>query len=461
MASSARVRKLRLPDRLHWWHVLVLSLLGGLIVGTVVYSIWPGSYLATSSLLLSDQADVVAKLLPQSSTVTAESEQDRLWAILGSREIRGRLVKKHKLGQKLGMDDDWVAEILGHMTSIQPLGGGLSITVTCRGCRNPKSALWGSLRMEDARQLCAQLANGYVAELESYLAETGLQQAGDNRKFVTRAKEELAAELQESEDRLQQLQTQYHLLDPSDKALRIVDRINAAQQALADAAAQADDVTSSLRTARGQLRDVDALHIAKVVELRNPVITQLEQKLAELRIDMATELAHGKTDIHRDVAQIQAGIDSIEQQIQDVQQETRQELSQANNPVYDGLVSKVVELEIGLAGARARQAKHASLLAAARGRLAELPPVAREYATLKRQQQVQSELMASLTQSLALALIEEQRAKTGSKFTILDTAVPPVLRSGPPTLVCGAITFVIIFIVLAFFMIDRRAFGMF
>ncbi len=461
MASSARNRKSRLPDRLHWWHVVVLSLLGGFVAGVVVYSIWPGSYQATSSLLLNDQADVVAKLLPQSSTVTAESEQDRLWAILGSREIRDRLVKKYKLGEKLAMDDDWAAEILSHMTRIQPLGGGLSIAVTWQGSRNPGLALGAPLSMEEARQLCAQLANGYLAELESYLAETGLQQAGNNREFVAKAKEELATELQESEDRLQELQTQYHLLDPSDKALRIVDRIKAAQQALADASAQADDVTSSLGIARGQLQDVDALHIAKVVKLRNPVITQLEQKLAELRIDMATELAHGKTDVHRDVAQIQAAIDNIEQQVQEVQQETRQELSQANNPVYDGLVSKVVELEIGLAGARARQAKHAALLAAARGRLAELPPVAREYATLKRQQQVQSELMASLTQSLALALIEEQRAKTGSKFTVLDTAVPPVLRSGPPTLVCAAITFVVIFIVLSFFMIDRRTLGMF
>ncbi len=457
MASSVRMRRSGLPDRLYWWHVLVLSLIVGLIVGIAVFWLWPGSYQATSSLLLNEQADVVAKLLPQKNTVTAESEQDRLWAILGSRQIRDRLVKKHKLGRRLGMDDDWAAEMLVHMTKIQPLGGGLSVTVTCQGSRHRSMGL----QLAEARQLCAQLANSYVAQLAGYLAETGLQQAADNRSFVAQAKAELATELQASEDRLQELQTQYHLLDPGDKAGRIVERIKAAEQALADASAQADEVSSSLQTARGQLREVDALHIAKVVELRNPVITQLEAKLAELRVDMATELAHGKTDLHRDVAQLQAAVDNIERQIQQVQQETRQELSQANNPVYDGLVTKVVELEISLAGVRARKAKDAALLAAARGSLSELPPVAREYATLKRQQQVQSELMASLTQSLALALIEQQRAQTGSKFTVLDKAVPPVFRSGPPTLLCGGVAFVVAFIILSFFMIDRRSLGLF
>ena len=220
-------------------------------------------------------------------------------------------------------------------------------------------------------------------------------------------------------------------------------------------------MTSSLGKARGQLSNVDALHVAKVVESRNPVISQLEQTLAELQVDMAGELASGKTAGHRQVVQIQAAMDNINEQLKELEDRVRGEFSQANNPTYDGLVSKVVELEIGVSGARARKAKSAALVADAKASLAALPPVARDYATLKRKQQVQSELMASLTQSLALATIAEQRATATSAFTVLDAAVPPIRRSGPPTLLAGGIAFVVLVLVLSLTMIDRRAFGMF
>lgn len=465
MALLTRTRRLGLPDRLRWWHVLVLSLLGGAIVGAVVYFTRPGAYRATSALLLNDQPDVVAGIMGtgggSASADAQKSQQDRLWAILGSREIRSRLVKKYQLADKFGTDEDFAIELLAGMTMIKPAGGGLSVTVTCFGYHDPRFALWAGLNMADARQLCADVANSYLTELDSYLVDIALQQAKNSKHFVRQAQMDLSGELRGTEDRLQALQNEYELLDPEDKAGRIVDRIKAAEQAYADASAEADDVASSLHAARAQLNTVDAMHVAKLVELRNPVISQLEQKLAELRVDMATELESGKTAEHRDVAQIQAAIDNIEKQIENLHQEIRQEFSRESNPAYNSLVSTVMELQIGLAGSQARKTKHASLLGAAHSRLAELPPVVREYATLKRQQEAQSELIGSLTQSIGLAMIEEQRAKAGSKFVVLDTAVPPIFRSGPPTLLSAAIGFVVVFVVLSFFMIDRRMFGMY
>ena len=51
--------------------------------------------------------------------------------------------------------------------------------------------------------------------------------------------------------------------------------------------------------------------------------------------------------------------------------------------------------------------------------------------------------------------------KRGGCATRLDKAVPPVFRSGPPTLLCGGVAFVVAFIILSFFMIDRRSLGLF
>ena len=462
MASSNRRTRIGLPDRLRWWHVFALSLIGACLVAALVFFGRPATYTATASLLLNDQPDVLARLTNRTGDPTATVQQERLCTILASRQIRDRLVEEYKLAEKLDMDKDFAAETLSRMTEVVSQAGGLTISVSCRGYRKPQLAVWSPMEMDDARRLCAQLTNAYVIQLNEYLAEAALEQARNDRKFIEQARDNIKGELADTEDKLQQLQTQYQLIDPDEKTMRIVDRVKAAQQAHSEASTQLEDVTSSLGKARGQLSNVDALHVAKVVESRNPVISQLEQKLAELQVDMAGELASGKTAGHRQVVQIQAAMDNINEQLKEIEDRVRGEFSQANNPTYDNLVGKVVELEIGVSGARARKAKSAALVAAAKASLAELPPVARDYATLKRKQQVESELMASLTQSLALATIAEQRATTAtSAFTVLDAAVPPIRRSGPPTLLAGGIAFVVLVLVLSLTMIDRRAFGMF
>ena len=453
-----------MPDRLRWWHALAISLIVGMLVGLGIFHSRPGSYSATASLLLNDQPDVLGALIGTTAAPAAEvdqGQQDRLWAILTSKMMQMRMAERFKLPSRFGISLTDAAEELGYMTKVEPMGGGLSITVKCRGYRNPSIAMLTPLSMEDARRLCAELANAYIEELDAYLQELAVEHAGGNYNFVEKAKTGLEQELTDAEQRLEELQTQYELLDPDEKALRIVDRVKAAEQAYAEAAAAVEEAAGSLSSARAQLRGVDALRVSQVVEQRNPVISQLEAKLAQLQTDVATEMARGKTAQNRDVAQIQVAIEDVERQLTALQQEVRKEFAESANPAYDNLIQTVAELQISHSGAVARKAKYAAMLSEARGALAELPPVAREYATLKRQQDAQSTLAADLTKSLAMAAIEQQRATATKTFVVLDRAHPPRWRVGPPTVLIGSIAFAISFAVLAFLMIDRRALGMF
>jgi uncharacterized protein involved in exopolysaccharide biosynthesis len=447
-----------------WWHSIAISALVGMLVGLGVYHTRPGAYKATASILLNDQPDVLGALIGTTAPPSPEVDQgqrDRLLTIMSSKMLRRRLVDRFDLAARFELPPGDAAEQLGYMTKLEQMGGGLSVTVTCMGYRKPAMAWWMPLSLPEASRLCAELANGYITELESYLEETAIEQAGSNYDFVEDAKSDLEQELADAEDRLEQLQMEFELLDPDEKALRVVDRINAAERAYSEAAALADETASSLASARSQLRQVDALHVASVVEQRNPVISQLEGKLAELRTQMATETAMGKTEQHRDVAQLQVAIDDVEGQIAELSDEVRKETAMSSNPAYGNLVQTVTQLEVSHAGAVARRQKYAALLSQAKAALADLPPVAREYATLKRQQDAQATLAADLTQSLSLAIIERQRAEATRVFRVLDSATPPRWRSGPPTILFGAIAFAISFAILAFLMIDRRAFGMF
>lgn len=461
MALIRSSRRRGVPDRLLWWHVLAISLFASLFAGLLVYYGRPGTFRASSSILLDEGPDVVQAVSGAAKENDAAAEKEMLLTILSSYEIRSRLANRYNLAERMRLAPDEAVAVLGRMTSVEQIGGGLSLEVRCRGYRAPWMAFWGPLAWNDARELSAALANDYVAELEDYLAKTRVKKAQDDRKFVAEARGKVQKQLDETETRLLELQSQYALLDPDRKAEQTVARLTAAQTTYDAAVVSLDEASCSLGEARSRLGKTENLRVGNIVEMRNPMIAQLEAKLADLRVELAAEKAKGKSSLHRDVAQVQSSISDVEKQLTELKARIQGEVSLVSNSTYDSLTGKVADLHISVAASRARKARSAVLLSQAKAAMSELPTVAREYTELKRQQEVQSQLIVSLDQSLAMAMIQEQKAEKASQFSKLDVAVPPILHGGPPTVLVGGIVFILFFGVLSLFMVDRRALGMF
>jgi uncharacterized protein involved in exopolysaccharide biosynthesis len=255
-------------------------------------------------------------------------------------------------------------------------------------------------------------------------------------------------ELEETEDRLEELQTGYRLIDPDSKAGQLIHQTEATSQAWAEATALVEGLGHSLETARAQLAHEDAMRIAQEVTARNPVIAKLEEELANLETELARDLEAGKSRLHPDVEQTEAAINSIKRQLGEVEKEVRQQVLHQTNPTYDTLMSKVIGLEVELAGSRARKATYSAQLAEVEAEIAQLPPVIREYVGLSRQRQLQAELLRTLATRLELAAIEEQRESSG-KFQVLDRAVPPLRKSGPSSMRSAGVAFVLLFVALS------------
>ncbi|MGC9318608.1 MAG: hypothetical protein ACP5KN_11325, partial [Armatimonadota bacterium] len=288
---------MRLLERFTWLHVLIISLIGAGLVGAIVHFTRPGAFTATSSLLLSDRPDIVAGIGGDSSAADSGPSLERLQAILVSRALRERVAEKVKLAETLNARRVDAVEMLLHNTTVKAIGeDGLTMTVTTHGYARPRFAMLGyPVTFERARQLSAEIANAYVSELREYLRDVSLQHAADTVSFLRTRRDELQGELAETEDRLQTLRAQYELLDPDNEATRLGERIRALEQARAEAAAEADASASSMKEAESQLAEADARRIASAVEARNPVISRLEEELTQHRIDLAAELARGKT----------------------------------------------------------------------------------------------------------------------------------------------------------------------
>ncbi|NLO07298.1 MAG: hypothetical protein GX131_15830 [candidate division WS1 bacterium] len=452
---------MRLIERYNWFHVLIVSLLGGVLIGAAAHFLLPGYFTASSSLLLNDRPDILATVAPTAEAAAAGPSLERLQAILVSRALRERIIEKHSLEQKLQVNLGEALDALLEMTSIRAIGAdGVSVTVTAGGYFAPRIPFWGyPVHLSEARTLSAEIANSYISELDAYLREVNLGTTTETREFLQQRESELQAELDNTEDRLESLRAQYELIDPDSKAARVGDQMRVLEQARADAAAEADAAASSLGVAEGQLSAIEARRIASAVESRNPIISSLQEQLAGLNADIARELASGKTREHRDVMQIQSRIDSLEAQLGELQETLVRDVTEQPNPLHDATIQRVVELRVQLAGARARRSEISSLLSSAESEMAEMPAVAREYVEIQRVQTVAAEQLSAIQQALWLARYDQARTEVGAPFTVLDTAIAPTERRGPPTVLAGAIAFVILVLLQGLLIIDRRWFG--
>ncbi|MCD6361023.1 MAG: hypothetical protein J7M38_09175 [Armatimonadetes bacterium] len=451
---------MRFFERFTWLHVFIVSALVAVAVAVLTWFGRSASFTATSSLLLSDRPDIVSGMVAGSGQPAPGRDLDRLLTVLHSRSVRLALVERFNLAEKLELTTPEAVDMLAHMSSIKALGAdGIVISVTCRGYRAPGFAIRAPLAFEDARKLCADLANAYIEQLRLHLREADVKHARQIREFLEAQHQELSDRLAATEDELEGLRRDYELVDPADSASRINERIRAVEQACADAAAEVSSARDSLRAAEARLDTVQARRISSEAQMRNPIISSLESRLAELHIKLTTELARGKTSENRDVQQIQAAIEGIEQQLADARETVLKEMSEQVNPAYDTVVGKVIEMHISLAGAQAREARYRSLLNAARAELASLPPVARTYVDITRRQELQARQLAAVEQALWQARVEEARATSTEPFSVLDEAMPPTRRRGPATLLSALIAFGALVLIQGIIIMDRRWFG--
>jgi hypothetical protein len=460
----------RFLDGLTWPRILRLSIIGALLVGARVFLLLPREYTARASLLTRDEPDAIKSL----QLVAAAGEpsagggalallggaQDplrRMELVLRSRTVQEQLVEKFKLAEYLGLPPPEAIRALDHMTNIKMQGGGalvasspgMTIEVTCGASPRLNGWIrWGhSHSVDEAKRLCADLTNGYVDLLDAYMANTSVSNARDTRLFIDKRRKEIEAELRVTEDKLQVLQQQYGLMDLASKTSEMLERTTSLAKALGQTATEAAGLSSSLHQVRVELPQQETKRVSRAVMERNPMISQLELRMADLQMQLAAALANGKSLKHPDVLQIQSQMRDARQQLRRVTQEVRANFTEEVNPAHDVLLQKLTGLEVELAGARASQAVLGQDLVEARRNLASLPPVTREYMHLKRQVDIQVELMTAVVKQLEFATIEEQRESSG-RFQILDRAVPPDKKSGPSTIRNTAAAFFLLLMVL-------------
>jgi len=213
----------------------------------------------------------------------------------------------------------------------------------------------GAISIQEAPQLCAAVANEYAAALDDYVKASQVSQAKLATGFLGKRQSEVTAKLARIDDQLESLQVRYQLLNPDAKAQALVDATKTVTEAYVAAQADAESAAHALSWARPKVPATTAMRISAEVTERNPVLQPLEQQMGETQARLATDLESGKSENHPDVLEKRAALRSLQEQVAQIKAQIKTGETTTSNPIYDVLVERVIDLEVALAGARARE----------------------------------------------------------------------------------------------------------
>ncbi len=453
---------------LTWQRILLVAFGCAVLVGIIVYLFVPLRYSASASVLVSKPVSAPAGLqglqgLAQLGLGNEGASLERIQAILKSRRLRNDLIEKHDLESKLQLSHEETLEWLRENTSIKTLGpdfagGGVGLTIRahCTGSSRTDSWLGRTAAFNDAeaKEICAQLANDYVTFLDKYLTAANVKSAQGTKEFIQERLDTVRQNLEDAEDRLQQLRQHYLLMEPEEKAKALSSAIQDASTTYEKTSHTVQEFSQQLRETKETLGREEAERIASEVIARNPKITSLHEQLATVEAQLAVEQDDGKSSQHPDVRALQSKIRNIKQQLQQTQEDIRQQVVWQSNPLHDTLRDRAVELEAELAGLRARRESLHQEISEGEQQLREFPAIAREYMNAERQRQLYAEIAATLARQLELATIQVQK-DTSDSFDVLDTAVPPERQTSPSASNSAAMAFIVVLAILALALMHR------
>lgn len=284
------------------------------------------------------------------------------------------------------------------------------------------------------RELAAKLANTSANVLVAHFREVNGRDAREVRLFIEQQLAQARARLDASDRAVESYKIRHGILvldtevaqASSDAAQARTDRENALKdlretEARLAASSRRESTEQQMRLVSGTIKD-------------NPVFQQLESRLTDLEIQRAT-LSQTYTSLHPKMKSIEGEIATVRQQMLSVTKKVvDNEVSEAN-PVYDQLLTDIVNKEVERAALLARIDALNFLERQRRRRNAQLPPVQTGMNQLTRVNEVLAENYSNLSKEYQDALIRENEAAyIPAGVQVMEPAVAPAIAEGlrPP-----------------------------
>lgn len=165
-------------------------------------------------------------------------------------------------------------------------------------------------------------------------------------------------------------------------------------------------------------------------ETLNPVVSSLEQSLAQARADRAQLLAHNLEDSDR-IRAINARIRQIEADLKATRERLEGPSTRSPNPNYQNLLQAIAEAKATAASYLARVTQGDVEIAEAQKRLDELPDAQNEIADLLRKQTVLEKISMNYSSQLESLKLAQQGRLAPTRLVTPASAVPMPVSPKP------------------------------
>lgn len=271
-------------------------------------------------------------------------------------------------------------------------------------------------------RIAALVANTYAESFNELFEEISLPAARQTTSFIeaqfARAKEDLLV----AEDWVKRFREKHQTVSLPEEISEVVRRMGELRAQAETWKLALEETRTKIANSENRLQAEARMQLSSEVVANNPVVEQLEAKLAGLEVELAGSLAKFMP-AHPEVVRLQRAIEESKRQLNDEVKRIVSNQTTALNPVHETLRQNLVALYIEERALERKIAEQANVLRGTEERLVRLPRLMGQLAQLLRDARHLEETSNVLALKLEEARIQEKREI--HSFVIVDRAAVP------------------------------------
>src|SRR6516165_1362049 len=384
------------------WRTIATVLVVALVVGGIVA--WPHHREYSSSVTMTTTPpDESRYLLILVSDRTQAAPAPDSTASLAIELIRSRTVAER------------VIQRLNLKTDPQELRSRLQVART-----SPADVLTLTVRDPNPAQ-AVLLANTYAETAVAYNQEVNRRETGLARQYIEQQLQDTSVRLRQAEDALDAFKRQHGIVAMDAQMNSQVGRYIDLQNQQRNAVISEREVDARIADVRMRLNQSSPTRSEKQLT-DSPVTQQLKSQLAALQVQL-TIAQTTYTEENPVVIATKQKIKALQQTLAtEVGKSVSLEYVQVN-PLYEGLLRTLIDLETQRVAFQAQQAALASIIPTEQQKMPELNQMQRDYTRLTRDVQVLDSTYTTLQTRLSDFKIREEAAVNQNLVYILDPAM--------------------------------------
>lgn len=437
--------------RQRWMFIIACAIFAALITAFATLTLIPRRYTA-STMLLSNassakssgvSAAALAMLGPFAGQLDLQGSSSLGYAhaVINSRLVRGKIVREFDLQSFFGTDTEGEArEALQSCTDIEEDSAqqSLKIAVTLNG--SPWMQDHSAAADQAVRDLAADIANAYREQLRTESTRLFRTDVHSRRDFVAQRLKIAQEELMAAENTLRQWQESHEVVAPSATATEMTRRLVDLHVQQEQARIHAATATGQLRGAREQLASIETLRLSSATDIRNPQISELQQRLTEAETQLALAVhGEGASENHPEVRRHRITIQQLTEQLQKALEDelvTQQRVVSAS-PLHDEANTQLLQAQLRKLSAEAETVALETAVRQVTAQISEIPQAQTEFARMTRDVTVKEQVYQMLRMEYEKTLIDEHQVV--DSFMVLDEAIAPERKSGPKVVISTAV----------------------